>query len=279
VAIGLVPLSLLPEDLAVFLVFVASVAALMGAAAVVGVRDIRCFAAILLWAPAWNSLDTLNISSALALGVALVWRFRSRVWHLAATLGVMVSVKLFLWPLLAWVALTRRATSALVGLGVGLLVTLVSWALIGFDGLADYPALLARVDEQENYAIASLVGGFGPDWSGRLLAAVAGVALLVLAVRLWRRGEEERAFALAVAACLAFSPVVWLHYLTLLIAPLGLLRPRFSLLWLLPIVLWMSPRDENGDGLQPYVPLLVVAALILIAIVHPRRAVTAEGAS
>ena len=74
----------------------------------------------------------------------------------------------------------------------------------------------------------------------------------------------------AVAAALALSPVVWLHYLTLLIAPLGVVRPRFSGLWLLPIVLWMSPRDENGAGLQPLIPALVVALLLLVVLLRPR---------
>ena len=59
---ALVPLSWLPTDLAAFLVFLASVAALLGAVALVGVRDVRCYAAVLLWAPTWNSLDTLNVS-------------------------------------------------------------------------------------------------------------------------------------------------------------------------------------------------------------------------
>jgi hypothetical protein len=54
-----------------------------------------------------------------------------------------------------------------------------------------------------------------------------------------------------------------------LIAPLGVLRPRFSPLWLVPIVLWVSPRDENGHGLQPFVPAVVVA--LLLAVMLTRR--------
>ena len=160
-AIGLVPLTWLPVDLAAFLVFLASVAALLGAVALVGVRDVRCYAAVLLWAPTWNSLDTLNVSSALALGVALLWRFRSTLWPLGATLGVMVSVKLFLWPMLVWVGLTRRPPAAILALVLGLGVTLASWAAIGFAGLADYPELLSRVDDQENYSIAAIADELG----------------------------------------------------------------------------------------------------------------------
>lgn len=269
-AIALVPLSWLPADLAAFLVFLASVAALVGALALVGVRDVRCYAALLLWAPVWNSLDTLNVSSGLALGVALLWRFRASLLPLAATLGAMVSVKLFLWPLVVWVGSTRRLVPAALALGIGFILTFASWAVIGFAGLAEYPDLLSRVGEQESYSIAGMSAelGLGQGF-GRGLATIVGLVLLAIAVLEGRRWNSVRAFTLAVAATLALSPVVWLHYLTLLIAPLGLARPHFSPLWLLPIVLWVSPRDENGDGLHPYVPAVVAIVLLGLLVARP----------
>jgi hypothetical protein len=278
-AIGLVPLSWLPSDLAAFLVFLAAIAALLGAVALVGVRDVRCYAAVLLWAPTWNSLDTLNVSAALALGVALVWRFRSTLWPLAATLGAMVSVKLFLWPLLVWVALVRRPLAAILAAAIGFVLAFGSWAAIGFAGLGDYPELLSKVGDQENYSIVAVAEETGLGPVGAVLALVVGGALLVAAVWSWRSGQEIRSFTLAVAACLALSPVVWLHYLTLLIAPLGLARPRFSALWLLPIVLWVSPRDENGEGLHPFVPMVVVVALIGLLVARPRSEPALEAGS
>lgn len=279
VAIGLVPLTWLPVDLAAFLVLLASVAVLLGAVALVGVRDVRCYAAVLLWAPTWNSFDTLNVSSALALGAALLWRFRSTLWPLGATLGVIASVKLFLWPMLLWVGLTRRPQAAILALVLGFGITLASWMAIGFAGLADYPELLALVEEQENYSISAIANEVGIGSAALVLAAIGGGALVVSAISSGRRGEEIRAFTLAVAATLVLSPVVWLHYLTLLIAPLGLARPRFSPLWLLPIVLWVSPRDENGDGLQPFVPMVVVVVLIALLLVRPRAQPALEGSS
>jgi alpha-1,2-mannosyltransferase len=279
VAIGLVPLTWLPTDLAAFLVFLAAVAALLGAVAVVGVRDVRCYAAVLLWAPSWNALDTLNVSAALALGVALVWRFRATLWPLAAALGLMVSVKLFLWPLLAWVGLTRRPLAAILGLALGLVVALGSWAAIGFAGLGEYPDLLSKVGDQENYSIVAVADEIGLGSLGPAIAILVGGALLAASVWWARRQREVRSFTLAIAACLALSPVVWLHYLTLLIAPLGLSRPRFSPLWLLPIVLWVSPRDENGDGLHPFVPMVVVGALLVLLVARPRAQAALERVS
>lgn len=270
IALALVPISGLSPDVATFLLFIASGAALVGTLALVGVRDARCYLAVLVWAPTWNSLDTLNVSAVLALGAGLVWRYRSTVLPLAIVLGLMVSIKLFIWPLLAWIALTRRFAAAGLAVVVGVAVTLCSWAVVGFEGLFEYPRLLVRVGGQESFAVPAMAAELGLDSElGQMLALAIGAAGLVFAARVARRVGEERGFALAFVAVLALSPVVWIHYLTLLIAPLGVLRPRFSVVWLLPIVLWVSPRVENGDGVQPFVPALVVA-LILFALLWGR---------
>ena len=110
--------------------------------------------------------------------------------------------------------------------------------------------------------------GFGAD-VGRLATVLIGGAALVACVALARAGDEQRAFVVAVASVLVLSPIIWLHYLALLVVPLGLMRPRFSALWLLPIVLWVSPKSENGVGFEPFVPALVAAVLLLVLLVRP----------
>ncbi len=74
------PSRCVPIDVAAVLAMLASFAALMGAIALVGVRDIRCFAALVIWAPAWNALETANVSAFLVLLLALAWRFRAMRW-------------------------------------------------------------------------------------------------------------------------------------------------------------------------------------------------------
>ncbi len=106
---------------------------------------------------------------------------------------------------------------------------------------------------------------------GRLAMLVCGGALLGAVVQLGRRGDDVRSFTCAIVAALAFAPVVWLHYLVLLVVPIAISRPRFSAIWLLPIVLWVCPRDGNGEGLQPFLPAAVVLVILAVLVVRPSR--------
>lgn len=279
-AFVLTPFTALPEDVAVALVVLLSLAALMGALALVGVRDLRCYAVVVLWLPGWNALQLANISAALVLLVACAWRFRATVWPLAGALAAAISLKLFLWPLLVWGVATRRLRATALSVGIGLVGTAAAWAAIGFAGLETYPDLLSTIAEQESYSITGMMEelGYGQGVA-RLVAFGAGSALLALCVTFARRSDDERAFIVALAAALALSPIVWLHYLVLLIVPLGLRRPDFSALWLLPIVLWVCPRSENGDGFQPFVPALVAAAMLALVLIDRRESPVLRDAS
>ena len=265
-----VPLTFLPEDLAAFFAFLASFAAVMGALAIVGVRDIRCYAAVVIWAPAWNVFELANFTAALTLLAALAWRYRDRTWASASAVGVAIAVKLLLWPLLVWFAATRRIRTAGLALAIALGLVLVSWSIIGFAGFTSYPDVLRSIPFEESFSIVGIAAALGFDpLVGRAAAAVAGGALLAAVLHLGRRGDELGSFTCAVVAALAFTPVVWLNYLVLLSVPLAVARPRFSAIWLLPIVLWVCPRDGNGDGLQPFIPGLVALVIFTAILAGP----------
>lgn len=266
------PLSALPVDVAVVLAVLGSLAALMGALALVGVRDVRCYAVVVIWSPGWNALEMANVSALLALLAALAWRFRARLWPFATALGLMVSLKLFLWPLVAWAVAIRQLHGALLGVAIGVGLTMTSWALIGFAGLSTYPDLLDRVVTQESYSVKGMAFALGlGSGSAYALTLAVSAGLLALSVASARRAEHERSFLLAIVAALAVSPVVWLHYLVLLAVPLGLLRPRFGPLWLLPVAVWPLARSGNGDGIEPFVPAVVVGILVVSLLVRTAR--------
>jgi len=179
-----------------------------------------------------------------------------------------------LWPLIVWAVATRRLRAAWLALALGTAITFAAWAAIDFKSLTAYPALVSRISEiqvERSYSIPGMAAALGFDpVVGQALMLIAGAALLVVGVNLGRHGDDRRAFTCALAATLALTPIVWQHYLAILVVPLALARPRFSALWLLPAVLWLSPRVGNGDGLEPFLPALVVVLLVSLLLARPR---------
>jgi Glycosyltransferase family 87 len=265
-----VPFTMLPETVAALLAAGLAAALLVGALRIVGVRDWRCYGAMLLWAPTVNAVHMASASALLAFAAALAWRYRSSTWPLGLSLGLAIATKVILWPLLVWSVASRRLRATALAAAVSIGVTLAAWAALSFDGLERYPDMMRRLTELEAEHSYSLVGagaalGLG-DTAARVIALGVGLALLVACVVAARRAADLRAFTLALAASLALSPIVWLHYFVLLLVPLAVARPRFSAVWLLPLLLWLTPLNGNGEAIQPLLPTLVAAALVALVL-------------
>jgi hypothetical protein len=269
----LFPLTVLPVGVASVLVAVGLIALLLGTLRVLEVEDVRCYAAALLWVPSISGVLLGNVSIPLAFALAVLWRYRDRVWPPAVAIGLSVSAKLLLWPVFVWMLATRRWRAALASVVLGASVTLASWAAIGFDGLTAYPDLLQRLSDIQSHRSYSFVGvaeelGVGPA-VGHVLLFVVGGGLLAGCVLFARRGDDARAFTCAVAATLAVSPIVWLHYLVALLVPMAILRPRFTWLWLLPVLLWVSPKPGYAEGPLTAMPALAAAILVGLLLWRP----------
>lgn len=271
-AFVLIPFTLIAVNVAAALAVVAVAGTLVATLALLGVRDWRCYIAMLLWAPTANALHMASASALVALAAAFAWRYRAAVWPLAAAVGLGIALKLILWPLLVWSVATRRLRAAcLAGLIAGG-VTVALWGLLRFDGLERYPAILRRLADLEAEDSYSLVGAAAAVGMGgtaaRAIAIAIGICLLVGGVVMGRRGYDERSFILTLAAALALSPIVWLHYFVILLVPLAIARPRFSAVWLLPLLLWLTPLNGNGQAIQPLLPMAVAAVVVALTLVE-----------
>ena len=272
----LVPLTPLPVGVAGSLVAVFMLALLLLTLRVLDVRDARCYAAALLWVPSVSGVLLSNVSIPMALALAVLWRYRNVVWPSALALGLSASAKVLLWPMFVWMLATRRYRGSLLAVAIGVIVTLAAWAAIGFDGLTSYPSLLRRLSEiqaHRSYSIVGMASALGLGESvGRALTVLVGVGLLTACVMFAKRDDEPRSFTCAVAATLALSPIVWLHYLVLLLVPLAVSRPRFSVIWLLPVLLWVSPKPGYAEGIATFMPALAAVILVAVMLARPARA-------
>ena len=272
--VALLPLTILPVPITAMLVALGMLGIVGLTLWVLDVRDVRCYAAAFLWVPTISGVLLGNLSIPLAFAIAVLWRYRDTLWPIATTLGLAVSAKLLFWPMFVWMLATRRLRAAGAAFGIGVAVTVSAWAVIGFDGLLEYPDLVRRLSEIQSHRSYSIVGmastlGLG-EAVGRAVALGLGAALLAWCVVLARQGDEERSFTCAIAATLVLSPIVWLHYLVVLLVPVAIARPRFSLIWLLPVLLWVSPRPGYADGAQTFAPALAAAILLAVVLLRPR---------
>jgi hypothetical protein len=165
---------------------------------------------------------------------------------------------LLLWPIAVWLFAIRRNAAAMLALALGAM-SLAS--VLPYTGLDEYVGALDRLSryfDQDAYTIFGLLSQLGvSEVPARLAQVAVGAALLALVWRL-------RSFSLAVAAALALSPIVWLDYFALAMVPVAIVRPRFSMIWLLPLLTWGAPGTGLGvgDGFQIARVLVVFAVLL-----------------
>jgi Glycosyltransferase family 87 len=269
------PLTALPLDVAGVLLMTVLVVVALAVPATLGVRDWRCYGLLLLWPPVISAIQTGNVTLWFALAAAIAWRFRDRVAPVTASLALTLAAKFFLWPLVVWLAATRRVATALwtCALGAGLLV--VSWSVIGFAGFLDYPNLLRKLEDTvggDSYT-AYIVGlDLGlPSVVARGAWLAIGVAVLAWAVVVARRGDERTAFILAVAASLALTPIVWLHYFALLSVVVALAQPRLGLVWFVPLGMFLTPGSGHPTTFQTSWTLVVAILTVVLAVRRSAR--------
>jgi hypothetical protein len=256
-----------------------------------GLRDWRCYALVFVFLFTQSSIDLGTVEPLLLLAVAASWRWRDRALPSAVALGSAIVLKLFLWPLAIWAALMRRLRPAVGAVVIAAALAAIAWASIGFAGLGHYPDLLRRLANDEStpsYSVVALgVRAHLPLLAARILSVAIALALLAAAAwiaRDQRRAARDRDVAtltLCLAAALAASPIVWVHYFLLLLVPLALTRPTLSPLWLVP--LGYAPLGESawpaGDarklGLALVATLLLLGGALLQVLrePHPRRVI------
>ena len=121
-------------------------------------------------------------------------------------LGAAIAAKLFVWPLVVWLLLTRRYRAAGVGGRSAVVLVVGAWALSGSRACATIRAPASAV--QDVYASGA---SRSRPWPARLGASVPSPSRVAgpragssLGVAAWlvRRGDgDRRAFAVVVVAC------------------------------------------------------------------------------
>ncbi len=284
VAIALTPFALLPETVggtfvpgALFTLLL--VAATIASLYLLGVADWRCYPIALLYPFTLEAFEYGALGPVLLLAIALAWHSRDRPWVAASAIAAAIVMKLFTWPLLLWTAVTGRLRTTVAAAALALLLVVASWTVLGFDGVGNYPRLLERlveVEAENSYSAFAIFRALElPETASRVAVLLVGGCLLILA---WRAAtasgasaheRDRRSLSLVVAAALVLTPILWLHYLVLLLVPLALARPRLSPLWAVPLVLVVFEAFDwyrgwpAGDA-EALASVALVAAIVFV---------------
>jgi hypothetical protein len=238
--LALSPISFIPQALAVGLWLGILVMCAAVTLRVLGVRDPRCYVAWLFSAPVVVGVYYGNVTLLLVLCLALMWRYRDRPLVCAGAASVLAVVKLWPFVLVLWMLFTGRKRAAAYTVFLASTALLLAWGVLGFAGVGDYPGALQAFSERFagfGYSLVSLfVHGGMPVDVASALALCAGALFLIPAAR----SDDTTSLLFVIVAALVASSIVWLHYYAFLIVPLAARSPRFGVLWLYPLSLWMA---------------------------------------
>lgn len=274
-ALAFAPFALLPLSAADLCWTVGSIAVVLGACRIAGLRGIGAPLVVLTAATTIRGLQVGSLNAFLLLGCVVAWRYRDRARLAGAALALVIGAKLFLLPLLAWPLLSRRGPllrAALVGLGALLGLSFV----VGPLGPLTYVHLLETLslhERNQGFSLHRLITetwGAGAATPGSVV--IAGLALSWGALERQRHGERSDLllFSCTLVAALALTPILWSHYLLLLLAPLLLARSRLRWLGLASLTSWaVAPPVLTVSLLRApfttHLTLLYLAALAMLA--------------
>ena len=282
------PLSALSEHAAVLLYFAAGIGALVLTARLLrGDRGpLTPLLFVLATEPVISALQHGTITTWLLLGLAIAWRYRTRTAVLVAVLTVVMVAKLFLLPVLAWLVITRRLRAAALTAALSAAIIVVGCPLAGLP-VSDYVHMVSALSAHEgphgSSVVAYLYGGGVPYRYGTVIAAAAAMAIIAVAWWRYRASADERIpFCAAIGASLVLSPIVWTHYLALLVVvPLlwGWGRPAMAGFVAISWLRWaphapsflLAPYHAPGAGVVRFVAQLLIVLAVVATQVRRRR--------
>ena len=265
------PFSLLPFWVAVPVWNLLCAAGLVCGLRMLGIRDLRVLVLAAGSFPAVSSFVLGQPEGMFVLLAAAAWSRRDRDAG-ALAVGALIALKLLAWPLLVWLLITRRYRSAAVAAGSAAVLVCGSWALAGFNGLSHYLGLLGRdssVFAARSHSLIALALHLGVSHGVATAVLIVGTLAACAAVLVCGRRSDRAWFGAMLLAGLLSSPVVWAHYLLVLVVPLAIGRVRLTTVWLVFAAgFWVSPT-EQGDTAQIVAVLLLAIALVAISVAPP----------
>ncbi|HXG26492.1 MAG TPA: glycosyltransferase family 87 protein [Candidatus Binatia bacterium] len=275
-ALLVLPIALLPQDVAVWaftlLLVAASVAGIALLPVSARVRWIVLLLAALSW-PLVYAIKLGQVGPVLLLLFAIGWRWMERPLALGGSAALGTLIKLQPALLLGWAAVTGRVRAAVVGVLIVALAAAVATVVAGPQSWLDEVSLLQRVsrpiETPHGYGVGRLVFEAGVDAGVATVLHWANLALVVAVVALVTlRGAAVASYVAVVIATQFVTPVLWDHYALVLLLPVAwLLEQRhwwaaviplltttvlvgLNVPWVYPLGFWAALLGVTWEGLR-----------------------------
>jgi hypothetical protein len=233
-ALLILPVALLPTDLAVWVWTILLAAASVAGIALLPISARARWITLLLAALSWPLVYAIKLGQVgpmLLLLYTVGWRWMDRPWRLGLSSGIGAIIKLQPALLIGWAAVTGRRTAALIALGVVAALALVGTLVAGPQAWLDEASLLGRVsrpiETEHAFGVGRLAFEAGFAYTAATAIHWANFALIAIAVVISLLGRSAVASYLAVVIASQFmSPVLWDHYALILLLPVAWLIDR-----------------------------------------------------
>jgi hypothetical protein len=265
--VAFTPVVGMDADLGIRLWFIVHVVALAFACALMPVRislRLAGFGVAALSLAATRDLVLGNVSVLLLLPLSVAWRWLDRPLGQIA-LAFAISVRPTLGILLIWQLLRRRWRAVAWTLGAGLALVFLTLPFVGVRGYLDYVTVLRNMTDVSgvtyNHDLGSVALELGAGSPAVTVALLAGYVVGIGAMLLSLRRDRETGFMVTLMASLLLAPLLWDHYLAMLLLPAAFLAGRgHPWALLLPLASWLPVVVGSWTWLYP---LIVILATLL----------------
>ncbi len=250
--------------------FAAQMASLVGACLLMPVRPLTralAFTIVAFSLPVFKDVIYGNVSTMLLLPIVVAWRWMDRPSGSLA-LAFAISIRPTMGLLLLWQLLRRRWRAVVWTLAGGLAIVIVTLPLVGLAGYEDYLAVLRNLNIPllqpgtdsgwENRDLGQLVRSAGASAEAMGVVRLGSAAVAIGAMLLSLRRDREISFMVTLMASMLVVPLLWDHYLTMLIIPAAFLADRWRpVALLLPLLAWLPSIAAVTIALAMILPFFV----------------------
>lgn len=236
--------------------------------------------AFISWHPIFIDLYHGQVMIPILLLLTVVWLALKAGKDVKAgiLLGVVISIKLYAWPLVVFLLLKRRWRAPVVAVVVFITATALMIAWVGSATIVDYYFRVGRavLEEYKFYPLNFSAWCIGLRSFGLVGAIIMSASVLLWSLFLALRCKDfDSAFMIVLAGSTVLQPISWIHYMVTLLPAFCLVAARREfrtsdlVLGLFLIVLILPGFHhiaQNYPAMTPWPPFLFIIGLMCLIV-------------